>query len=107
MWNRDASRGELFDRYLTMLPRLRRLHTGNRYGLYFERLIGFGCDKEAGAESTNWSTFCARGIVEITAELRYKHHCLIRAKTILINLYADSLVFSKFRLRVPTQTDWP
>ena len=46
MWNKDARRKELFDRYLMMLPRLRRLHTGNRYGLYFERLIGFGCDKQ-------------------------------------------------------------
>ena len=25
---------------------MRRLHAGNKYGLYFERLIGFGCDKE-------------------------------------------------------------
>ena len=46
MWNKHASREELFERYLRMLPSLRRLHGGNKYGLYFERLIGFGCDKE-------------------------------------------------------------
>ena len=46
MWNRHATREELFERYLMMLPHLRRLHAGNKYGLYFERLIGFDCDSE-------------------------------------------------------------
>ena len=34
MWNKNAKREELFNRYLMMLPRLRRLHSANRYGLY-------------------------------------------------------------------------
>ena len=46
MWNPEAGRGELFDRYLRMYPRLRRLATANTYGLYFQRLIAFGCDSE-------------------------------------------------------------
>ena len=41
MWNPNAARGQLFDRYLMTLPRLRK-HNGNRNGLYFERLIAFG-----------------------------------------------------------------
>ena len=44
MWNPQARREELFDRYLKIFPRVRRLHTGNKYGLYFQRLIAFGCD---------------------------------------------------------------
>ena len=43
MWNPEAGREELFDRYLKIMPRLRK-HKGNRYGLYFQRLIAFGCD---------------------------------------------------------------
>ncbi len=46
MWNKNAKREELFDRYLMLLPILRRLHSGNKYGLYFERLIAFGCDNK-------------------------------------------------------------
>jgi hypothetical protein len=43
LWNPEADRQELYQRYLRILPRLRR-HRGNRYGLYFERLISFGHD---------------------------------------------------------------
>ncbi len=43
IWNPGANRQELYDRYLKILPRVRR-HRGNRYGLYFERLISFGHD---------------------------------------------------------------
>ena len=46
MWNPEAGREELFHRYLRMYPGLRRLHSSNKYGLYFQRLIAFGCDKE-------------------------------------------------------------
>lgn len=42
LWNSGAERQRLYDRYLAILPRLRRMHTGNRYGLYFERLIVHG-----------------------------------------------------------------
>ena len=41
MWNPEAGREELFERYSRILPRLRK-HKGNRNGLYFERLISFG-----------------------------------------------------------------
>ena len=44
MWNPEAQRDNLFQRYLEMLPRLRK-YKRNRHGLYFERLIAFGCDK--------------------------------------------------------------
>ena len=40
MWNPLAGRDELFQRYTRMLPGLKQLD-GNRYGLYFERLIAF------------------------------------------------------------------
>ena len=45
MWNQEARREELFDRYLKIFSRVRR-HKGNRYGLYFQRLIAFGCDND-------------------------------------------------------------
>ena len=38
LWNRSRPRQQLFDRYLKILPTLRRL---NRRGLYFERLINY------------------------------------------------------------------
>ena len=41
LWNPEAGREELFERYLRILPRLGK-HKGNRNGLYFERLISFG-----------------------------------------------------------------
>ena len=41
MWNPGAGREKLFDRYLKILPRLRK-YRGNRNGMYFERLISFG-----------------------------------------------------------------
>ena len=44
MWNPEASRGELFDRYLTIYPHLRKMHKANRNGMYFQRLIAFGSD---------------------------------------------------------------
>ena len=44
MWNPEAGRQELFDRYFRVFPRVKRMHKGNKYGLYFQRLIAFGCD---------------------------------------------------------------
>lgn len=46
LWNRQAERQYLFDRYLDIYPRLRRSDTRNKYGLYFQRFIAFGCDNE-------------------------------------------------------------
>ena len=46
MWNSEAGREELFYRYLRIFPRLRSLNNRNKYGLYFQRLIAFGCDNE-------------------------------------------------------------
>ena len=43
VWNPEADRHELYQRYRRILPRVRK-HRGNRYGLYFERLIAFGND---------------------------------------------------------------
>ncbi len=45
MWNREAKREELYDRYRRILPSMRR-HGRNIHGLYFERLIDFGHDSE-------------------------------------------------------------
>lgn len=39
LWNSEAGRNSLFDRYQRLVPRLRRR---NRYGLYFERMINGG-----------------------------------------------------------------
>ena len=44
MSNPEASRGELFDRYLRIYPHLRKMHKANRNGMYFQRLIAFGSD---------------------------------------------------------------
>lgn len=45
LWNPEESRDQLFERYLRILPRLRKMEKRNRYGLYFERLIAFGPQK--------------------------------------------------------------
>ena len=41
IWNPNANRQELYDRYRCILPRLRK-DRRNRYGLYFQRLISYG-----------------------------------------------------------------
>ena len=46
MWNSNVGREQLFQRYLRVYPRLRRLDRANKYGLYFQRMIAFGCDNE-------------------------------------------------------------
>lgn len=43
LWAPHAPRQQLYDRYLRILPRVRK-HPRNRYGVYFERLIAFGHD---------------------------------------------------------------
>ena len=44
LWVPEDDRQKLYQRYKTILKRLRK-HDGNRYGLYFERLIAHGCDR--------------------------------------------------------------
>ena len=44
IWNPRAVRQELYDRYTHILPMLRK-HQRNKYGLYFQRLISYGSDK--------------------------------------------------------------
>ena len=41
IWNPNANRQELYDRYSRILPMLRK-DRRNRYGLYFQRLISYG-----------------------------------------------------------------
>ncbi len=41
LWNPEASRESLYKRYMAIRPRLRK-YGGNKYGLYFERLIAYG-----------------------------------------------------------------
>ena len=43
LWNPNADRQLLYERYLKILPRVRK-HQRNRYGVYFERLVAFGND---------------------------------------------------------------
>jgi hypothetical protein len=42
LWNPNASRQQLFERYFQILPRIRK---HNRLGVYFERLISYPGDK--------------------------------------------------------------
>ena len=46
IWNPNADRQELYDRYLRMLPSLRK-DRRNKYGIYFECLISYGADQDA------------------------------------------------------------
>lgn len=45
-WNPEMSRKCLYERYLKSFPFIRRF-PGNKYGVYFHRLISFGYDKKA------------------------------------------------------------
>ena len=47
IWNPNAERQELYDRYERILPRLRK-DRRNKNGLYFQRLISYGGDEESG-----------------------------------------------------------
>ena len=44
-WNPSAGRRELYDRYNRILPKLRK-DKRNKYGVYFQRLISYGVDKD-------------------------------------------------------------
>ena len=52
LWVPEASRENLYERYKAILPRLRK-HKGNRYGLYFERLIAYGSGRDERTEPVN------------------------------------------------------
>ena len=43
LWNEQRPRADLYQRYLSVVRRVRK-HRGNRYGVYFQRLIAFGAD---------------------------------------------------------------
>lgn len=45
LWNPERGREQLFERYVQILPQIKKLASHNKYGLYFERLIAFGPDK--------------------------------------------------------------
>ena len=45
LWNPENPRSDLFERYLKIVQRIRK-HRANRYGVYFQRLIAFGADRE-------------------------------------------------------------
>ena len=44
LWNPQADRQQLYERYLRIIPRVLR-HRRNRYGVYFQRLIAYGYDR--------------------------------------------------------------
>jgi|HubBroStandDraft_4_1064222.scaffolds.fasta_scaffold90845_1 hypothetical protein len=46
LWNPRHPRSELFERYMKILPKLRR-YALNRRGLYFERLINYPLERES------------------------------------------------------------
>lgn len=43
LWNPDADRQQLYERYRRIMPRVLKDHR-NRYGVYFQRLIAYGYD---------------------------------------------------------------
>ena len=45
LWNPHVTRHNLFERYLRIFPAIRK-HSQNRNGVYFQRLIAFGCDRQ-------------------------------------------------------------
>ena len=47
LWNPEAGRNELYDRYQRIFRRVRK-HPRNRFGVYFQRLIGYGGDLNLG-----------------------------------------------------------
>ena len=46
MWNPTLSGDQLFGRYRKLIPSLKQ-YPANRNGLYFQRFIAYGCDKNA------------------------------------------------------------
>ena len=49
LWNHQRPRADLYQRYLDIVHRIRK-HRGNRYGVYFQRLIAFGADIDEGED---------------------------------------------------------
>jgi thymidylate synthase len=45
LWNPAEERDVLFKRYISVLPRMKKVELRNKYGIYFERLIAFGKEK--------------------------------------------------------------
>lgn len=45
LWNPQAERSQLYERYLRIMPRVLRKRR-NRHGVYFQRLISFGHDSQ-------------------------------------------------------------
>ena len=43
LWNPEADRQQLYERYLRIMPRVLKVRR-NRYGVYFQRLIAYGHD---------------------------------------------------------------
>jgi len=60
LWNPAASRQQLFDRYLRIAPKLRRLRA-NTHGTYFERMISGGPTGQANQLDFAISTYTGRG----------------------------------------------
>lgn len=53
MWNVDAPREQLYERYKRALPALKKADARNANGIYFERLINFGPDEKGEKEKVN------------------------------------------------------
>lgn len=45
LWNPALGREKLFDRYLSIVAKLKSADAHNRYGMYFERLIAYGASR--------------------------------------------------------------
>ena len=48
-WNRDVERTKLYERYMKMIPVLKRADRNNRLGIYFERLINYSLEERGGS----------------------------------------------------------
>ena len=46
LWNPEKNREDLFLRYHKILPGLKRADHHNRYGVYFERLVDYGIERQ-------------------------------------------------------------
>ena len=60
LWNPNAPRAQLFDRYRAVLPRIRKASTKNRHGLYFQRLIEGGAKEHSNQLDYVLNTYTAR-----------------------------------------------
>ena len=45
MWNPALCGDQLYQRYLKLIPHLKS-HPGNHHGLYFQRFVAYGCDRD-------------------------------------------------------------